>query len=103
MKLRSQDLVQIIKGRDRGKQGRIQQVFSDKDKVLVEGVNIVVRHTKATGGVRQAGIIQKEAPIRVCNLVLVCMHCNKPARVGARSMPDGTKARVCKQCREVIE
>ena len=62
MKLRVEDNVMVIKGRDRGKQGRVTQIFHKEDKVMVEGMNIVSRHTKATGGVRQAGIIQKELP-----------------------------------------
>ena len=103
MRLRSDDTVLVIKGRDRGKQARVQQVIPAHNKVLVEGVNVVKRHTRATGGVRQAGIIQKEMPINVSNLMLVCIHCSRPTRIGARLLPDGTKARICKKCQEVIE
>jgi large subunit ribosomal protein L24 len=103
MRLHSDDTVLVIKGRDRGKQGRIQQVLPKKNRVLVEGVNVVLRHTKATGGVRQAGIIQKEMPIQVSNVVLMCTHCNRPTRIGFRFLADGTKARICKKCQEVIE
>jgi len=103
MKLRTDDNVMVIKGRDRGKQGRVSQVFHKEDKVMVEGVNIVKRHTKATGGVRQGGIIQKEMPVRVCNVILVCPDCGKPARIGYRFLADGSKARVCRKCEEVIE
>ena len=103
MRLRRDDNVLVIKGRDRGKQGRIQQIFPKQDRVLVEGVNIVLRHTKATAQVRQGGIIQKELPIQASNVVLVCIHCAKPTRIGARFLADGTKARICKKCEEVIE
>jgi large subunit ribosomal protein L24 len=103
MRLHSNDTVLVIKGRDRGKQGRIQQVFPKHNKVLVEGVNIVSRHTKATGGIRQAGIIQKELPMEAANVVLVCTHCNRPTRIGVRYLADGTKARTCRKCQEVIE
>lgn len=103
MRLHSDDTVLVMKGRDRGKQGRIQQVFPDRDRVLVEGVNMVKRHQKPTGTVRQAGIIQKELPIPVSNVKLVCTHCNRPTRVGYRVLADGTKARICKKCQEVIE
>jgi len=103
MRLHTDDTVMVIKGRDRGKQGRVQQVFSDKDQVLVEGVHIVKRHTKASGTVRQGGIIQKELPIKASNVVFVCTHCSRPARIGARTLVDGTKARFCKKCQEVIE
>ena len=103
MRLHRDDTVLVTKGRDRGKQGRVQQVFSDNGKVLVEGVNVVKRHTKPSGAVRQGGIIQKELPVRVSNVVLVCVHCTRPTRVGYRTLTDGTKARTCKKCQEVIE
>ena len=103
MRLRADDTVLVLKGRDRGKQARVTQVFPKRDRVSVEGVNVVKRHTKATGGVRQAGIIQKELPIQAANVMLVCTHCNRPTRIGYRYLADGTKARVCKKCQEVIE
>ena len=103
MLLRTDDNVLVIKGRDRGKQGRIQRVFPHQNKVSVEGVNMVKRHTKAQAGVRQAGIIQKELPIQASNVALICIHCNRPARIGSRTLADGTKARICKKCQEVIE
>ena len=103
MRLRPDDTVMVIKGRDRGKQGRIQQVFVDKSAVVVEGVNVVFRHMKAQPGVRQAGIIQKELPIQAANVMLMCTHCNRPTRVNHRRLADGTKARVCNRCKEVIE
>ena len=103
MRLRSNDNVLVIKGRDRGKQGRVQQIFAEKNKVLVEGVNVVLRHTKPRGGVRQGGIIQKELPIQAANVTLICSQCNRPTRPNLRSLADGTKARICKKCQEVIE
>ena len=103
MRLHTEDNIMVIKGRDRGKQGRVTQVFNKENKVMVEGMNIVSRHTKATGGVRQAGIIQKEMPMRVSNVMLVCPGCAKPTRIGYRFLADGTKARICKKCEEVIE
>ena len=103
MRLRSDDTVLVIKGRDRGKQARVQQVFPKDNKVLVEGVNVVLRHLKATAQMRQAGIIQKELPIQACNVMLICTHCTRPTRVASRILADGTKARVCKKCEEVIE
>ena len=103
MQLRSDDTVLITNGRDRGKQGRVQQVFLKSNRVLVEGVNVALRHTKPSGGVRQGGIIQKELPIHASNVVLICTHCTQPTRIRARFLPDGTKARVCHKCQEVIE
>ncbi len=103
MRFRSDDNVLIIKGRDRGKQGHIQRIFESKKKVLVDGVNIVKKHQKPAQGVRQGGIIQKELPIPLANVMLVCAHCNEPTRIGYRFLADGTKARVCRKCEEVIE
>ena len=93
----------IIKGKDRGKQGRVTQALPKQGKVLVEGINLVKRHTKATAKVSQAGIIQKELPLRVNNVMLICTHCNEPSRISHKILDDGTKARVCKKCKEVIE
>ena len=103
MKLRTNDNVMVIKGRDRGKQGRIQRVFPKDNKILLEGVNVVLRHTKASGSVRQAGIIQNELPVDAANVVIVCTQCNKPTRVTVRTLADNTKARICNKCKEVIE
>ncbi len=103
MRLRSEDTVLVIKGRDRGKQGRIQQVFPHQGRVLVEGVNIVKKHTRASGTIRQAGIIQKELPMPAANVMLICTHCNRPTRIGVRVLADATKARTCTRCQEVIE
>lgn len=103
MRFRSDDNVLIIKGRDRGKQGRIQHIFRSKNRVLVEGINIVKKHQKPAQGVRQGGIIQKELPIPLANVMLVCTQCNEPTRIGYQFLADGTKARVCRKCEEVIE
>ena len=105
MKIRADDNVIVIKGRDRGKQGQVTRTYPKIGKVLVEGVGVVSRHTKPTGTVRQAGIIQKEMPIPAANVLLLCTHCSKGIRVGYRVLADGTKARVCSRddCGEVIE
>ncbi len=103
MRLRSEDTVLVIKGRDRGKQGRIQQVFPHQGRVLVEGVNIVKKHTRASGTIRQAGIIQKELPMPAANVMLICAHCNRPTRIGIKVLADATKARTCPRGQEVIE
>ena len=103
MRLRADDNVLITKGRDRGKVAQIQKILTRDDKLLVEGINMVSRHTKSSPTVRQAGIIQKEMPLRASNVMLICTHCNRPTRVKLRILADGTKARVCNRCKEVIE
>ncbi len=103
MRLRAEDNVIVTRGKDRGKQGKIQQVFVKTNTVLVDGVNNVKRHTKPSSGVRQGGIIDKELPVRVSNVMLVCPVCDKATRIGYRKLSDGTKARICRKCDEVIE
>ncbi len=103
MKIRTNDNVLITKGRDRGKQGSVMQTFPNNSKVLVEGVNVVSRHTKASADLRQAGIIQKEMPLQASNVMLICTHCGKPTRVGRGKLSDRTKTRICNRCKEVIE
>ena len=98
-RLKRDDEVMVIAGRDKGKRGKIQHVFPAKDMVLVEGVNMVKRHLRAgTQGTRQAGIIDKEMPIGASKVMPVCPSCNEPTRVGIRALADGTKSRFCKKC-----
>ncbi len=103
VRLRPDDMVIITKGRDRGKTGRVQQVFPKNGTLLVEGVNVVMRHTKPTQGVRQGGIIQKEMPVKINNVMLICPSTNEPTRVSYTRLADGTKARVSKKSGEIIE
>ena len=103
MNLKKNDTVLVIKGRDRGKQARVTQAFPKDRKVIVEGVYVVQRHTKASANVRQAGIVQKELPIHTANLMLICTHCSRPVRVDKKYLADGSKVRVCNKCEEVIE
>ena len=103
MKIKVNDTVLITKGRDRGKTARIQKAFPKTNKVLVEGINSVFKHAKASATVRQAGIIQKELPISVSNTLLICTHCSSPTTVKYKVLADGNKARTCSVCKEVIE
>jgi large subunit ribosomal protein L24 len=103
MKIRKNDTVLVIAGKDRGKKGKVRKALPKKDKVIVEGANMIKRHSRAKGQARQAGIIELEAPIDVSNVMLICNKCNKPARVGIRFLSDGRKARICRSCGEVID
>jgi large subunit ribosomal protein L24 len=103
MKIRKDDNVLVISGKDRGKKGKIRFAYPEDSRVIVEGVNIIKKHTKAVRDVRQAGIIEREAPIDVSNVMLLCNKCNKPTRVGLQVLQDGSKARVCRVCHEVID
>jgi len=103
MKIRKNDTVLVIAGKDKGKKGKVRFAYPDENRVMVEGINMVKKHAKARGQVRQAGIIEREAPISAANVMLICSKCNKPARVGYRLLQDGRKARVCRACGEVID
>ncbi|MCE2458293.1 MAG: 50S ribosomal protein L24 [Dehalococcoidia bacterium] len=103
MRLQANDNVLVTKGRDRGKRGRITRVLPEKGRAVVEGVNVVQRHQQPTGAFRSGGIIEKELSVAIANLKFFCEQCDSPARIGRRSLPDGTKVRVCKKCGEVIE
>lgn len=103
MKIRKNDTVLVIAGKDRGKQGKVRTAFPKKDRVLVDGINFIKKHARATGQARQAGIIEREETIHVSDVILLCAKCNKPTRVGSRFLDDGSKVRVCRHCNEVID
>ncbi len=103
MKIRKNDTVLVITGKDKGKKGKVHTAYPEKERVLVEGINFTKRHMRATGQVRQAGIIEREAPIHVSNVMLLCNKCNHPTRVGFHSLEDGRKVRICRSCGEVID
>jgi large subunit ribosomal protein L24 len=101
LKIRKGDTIEVLRGKDRGKQGRVVNVYPGRAKVMVEGVNQVKRHetvrpTKSGGGM-QGGIITKEMPLDISNIAVVCPSCGKPTRVGHTMGPDG-KERICKKC-----
>jgi large subunit ribosomal protein L24 len=102
VKIRKNDTVLVIRGKDRGKKGKVKFVYPVEERVLVDGVNMIKRHSKARGKVRQAGIIELEAPVHISKVMLVCNKCTQPTRVGFRFL-EGEKVRVCSSCHEVID
>ncbi len=103
MKIRKDDTVLVIAGKDKGKTGKVRFSYPKKERIMVEGINFIKRHIRARGRVRQAGIIQLEAPIPMSNVMLLCSRCNRPTRVSFRFLEDGRKVRVCNRCSEVID
>ena len=104
MKIKKGDTVEVISGEDVGARGTVHRVLTESRRVVVSGVNMVYKHQRRTGDVKtQVGIIEREAPIDVSNVGLVCPHCDRPTRVGYQMAPDGTKSRVCRKCAEVID
>jgi large subunit ribosomal protein L24 len=102
-KIKRDDMVLVVAGKDRGKQGQVRQVLPDRDRAIVQGVNMVKRHMRPQAMGTQAGIIEKEAPIHISNLRVVCKSCSRPTRVHIRIRKDGVKVRVCRRCGEDID
>lgn len=103
MKIRKNDTVLVIAGKDRGKKGKVRFAHPKDEQVMVEGANMIKKAARATGRTRQAGIIEREAPLHISKVMLLCNKCNKPTRTGFRFLEDGKKVRYCKSCNEVID
>jgi len=103
MKIRKNDTVLVIAGKDKGKKGKVRFAYPEEERLLVDGVNFIKKHIRARKQIRQAGIIEQEAPIPVSNVMLLCSKCNRPTRIGFRFLEDGRKVRVCRSCHEVID
>ena len=102
MKIKKEDTVLVIVGKDKGKKGKVRQIMPKDNVLIIEGVNIIKRHMKPRGQARQAGIIEREAPLQISNVMLLCPKCNKPVRIQSKILEDGNRVRVCGQCGEVI-
>jgi len=101
-KIRKNDTVVVLTGRDKGKTGKILAVIPAKDGAIVEGVNIVKKHARRTREDEKGGIVTKESVIQLSNLALFCKGCNRRTRIGIDVLKDGTKTRFCKKCKEVF-
>jgi large subunit ribosomal protein L24 len=102
--IKKNDNVLIIAGRDRGKRGRVLSVNPDKGRVVVEGVNVIKRHTKANPQKNiKGGIVEREAPLSASNVQLVCPECGTAARVGRKLQDDGRRVRYCVKCKGVVD
>ena len=103
MHIRKGDIVIVVAGKEKGKRGRVLRLLTKKDRVLVERVNMVKRHTKPSQKHPHGGIVEKEGSIQLSNLSLYCPKCEAARRTGIRVRDDGKKQRVCKKCGEVFE
>ncbi len=101
--LKKDDQVEVIAGKDKGRVGKILKIHTTTNQAVVERVNMVKRHQKAKEANQQGQIIEKEAPIHVSNLLMICPECTKTGRIGKKILDDGTKVRFCKNCSESIE
>ncbi|RKX46752.1 MAG: 50S ribosomal protein L24 [Thermotogae bacterium] len=102
MKVKKGDLVRVIVGKDKGKEGKVLRVIPRENKVIVENVHIVKRHQRPTQRLREGGIIEREAPIHASNVMVVCPSCNKPTRIGYKFVEE-KKVRYCKKCGEIVD
>lgn len=101
------DNVVVISGNFLGKQGKVLKVFPEAQRVIIENVNLIKRHTRPSQKNPQGGVVQKEGPIRASNVMVVCPKCNKPTRIGYQHVKDATSGkkktmRICKQCDEMF-
>lgn len=103
LKIRKGDTVIVRSGRERGKTGKVLRVVADEKRVFVERLNMVKRHQKPRSAQQPGGIVEKEAPLPLSNVMLVCNKCNKPTRTGRKRLEDGRSTRVCKRCEEQID
>ena len=103
MHVRKGDQVVVIAGKEKGKRGRVLRLVSDKGRVVIERVNMVKRHTRPRGPQQTGGIVEKEAPIPLSNLMLMCDKCNAPVRIGHKDTTGEGKARVCRRCGDPLD
>jgi len=102
-KIKKNDKVIVIIGKEKGKIGTVLKVDSEKSRLIVEKVNMVKKHARPSAKTAQGGIIEKEAPLNISNVMIVCNKCAEPTRIGNRRLEDGSKVRVCKKCGEPMD
>ena len=103
IQIKKDDKVKVIAGKDKGKVGKVLRVNHKKNRLLVENINIVKRHTKPNAQNRQGGIIESESPIHWSNVMLMCNKCIEPVRVKSKVLDDGKKVSICRKCNEIID
>jgi large subunit ribosomal protein L24 len=103
-RLKKDDTVQVIAGRDAGKQGKVLKVLRAKNRVIVQGVGFVRRHTRPNPQRNiKGGIAEREAPIHASNVMVICGECGKRTRIGSKTLSDGKRVRVCRHCQGVLD
>jgi large subunit ribosomal protein L24 len=101
--IKKNDKVTVVTGKEKGKIGTVLKLDAVKGQVIVEKINMLKRHSKPSQSAPQGGIIEKEGPIQISNVMLVCGKCAEPTRVGRRILDDGSKVRMCKKCGELLD
>jgi len=103
LSVKKNDTVLVIAGREKGKKGRVLSIYPSKGRLLIEKINMIRKHMKPTRKYAQGGIIEKEAPLHISNIMLICPKCNKPTRISNTHLQEGRRVRMCKKCREVMD
>ena len=101
--IKTGDKVKVISGKDKGKEGKVLAVGAQKRTVIVEGINMVTKHTKARRSGETGGIVKQEAPIYACKVMNICSKCGKTTRIAYKVLEDGKKVRICKHCQEILD
>lgn len=101
--VKKDDMVKIVAGKEKGKTGKVLRIFPAKGRVVVESLNVVKRHTRPTQLNPEGGIVEKEAPMSISNVMLICGSCSEAAKTGIKVLEDGNKARYCKKCNEIVD
>lgn len=102
-RVKREDIVMVISGKDRGKKGKVLKTIPSENKIIVEGVNFTKKHQRPTNQYREGGIIERESPIYVSKVMVVCPNCDKPTRIAHKILENGEKVRACKKCGEIID
>ncbi len=102
-RVKKNDLVMVVAGKHRKATGKVLRVLPEENRAMVERINIVKRHTKPRSPQIPGGIVEKEASIHLSNLMPMCERCNAPVRIGVRTLQDGSKARECRRCKELLD
>jgi large subunit ribosomal protein L24 len=103
MQIKKNDTVMVVTGKEKGKKGRVIAVYPATNRLLVEKLNMIKRHTRPNQQLKQGGIVEKESPIAAANAKLICPKCDKPSATARKAQGDGSRARVCKSCNATID
>lgn len=103
IRIKKDDKVKVLTGKDKGKIGKVLKVVKKTNRVIVENINVVKVHQKPTQANPQGGIVEKTMPIQISNLMVMCNSCVKPTRIGMKQLEDGKRVRICKKCDQQID
>lgn len=102
LRVRKNDTIMVLSGNHKGRKGKVLKVFPKTNRIIVEGVNLIKRHTRPSQKNQKGGIVEKEASINISNVIVICSKCNTPTRIGSKMLEDGKHVRICKKCGEMV-